>query len=130
MDERLTVHRNGGGIEEIAAEAYGHYATPRADIFETGEAFVLMLELPGSRREAISLNMHGGTLVVKADVRRTVTENGVEVLREIRTPGYYRSFRIGQGIDLGTVDATFDLGVLTVKLLKSPEMKPREIPIH
>ncbi len=130
MDERITVHRNGGSVQGIQAEAYGHYATPLADIFETPDAFVLMLDLPGSQREAIVLQLHQGTLVVKADVTGRETDSGVMTVREISTPGYYRSFRIGQGIDLATIDAKFELGVLTVKLLKSPEMKPREIPIH
>ncbi len=130
MDERITVHQNGGGIQGIHADAYGHYATPLADIFETPEAFVLVLELPGSERGAITLQLHQGTLVVKADVPGRETDDGVMTVREISTPGYYRSFRIGQGIDLATIDAKFELGVLTVKMLKSPEMKPREIPIH
>jgi HSP20 family molecular chaperone IbpA len=50
--------------------------------------------------------------------------------REIQTTGYRRAFTLGEGIDRSNVQATFEEGVLTVKLYKSAEMLPRDIQIH
>jgi len=130
MNEKVEVHQNGSGAVERHGESLSHSATPLVDIYETRDAFVLALDLPGARRDAISLSVHKGVLSVKADVHIHQIAQDAGGLRELRTPGYYRSFRIGEGIDVTTIDAQYDLGVLTVKLLKSPELKPREIPIH
>jgi len=103
--------------------------TPRADVYETQEAYVIRLDMPGSRKEAVSLTLEGDILQVSADVDRY--DGGLTILhRELRTTGYHRVFTLGEGIDRDKVDALFDEGVLTVKLFKTPEAKPRTITIN
>jgi HSP20 family protein len=103
--------------------------TPRADVYETPEAYVIRLDMPGARKEAVALTLEGDILEVSADVHST--GEGLTVLhRELRTAGYHRVFTLGDGIDRDHVDALFEEGVLTVKLFKTPGAKPRTIPIN
>jgi HSP20 family protein len=50
--------------------------------------------------------------------------------REIRTGAYERRFTLGEGIDRNNVDARYENGVLTVRLLKTEASKPKDIVIR
>ena len=106
------------------------YATPSADVYETSDAFVIMIDLPGAKKGSINVSMDRGSLVVKAGVEPFHKEGVKLLFSELRGKGYYRAFNIGDGIDRNNVDAQFEHGVLTIKLLKSEELKPRQIRIN
>jgi HSP20 family protein len=112
------------------AVADDRYRIPAADVYETPEAFVLMLDLPGATREAISLTLEKGEMRVKADVVSQQGQADSLLVNEVSGGGFFRAFTIGEGIDTDHVDANFAQGVLTVKLFKTEELKPREIRIN
>ncbi|MEO8167590.1 MAG: Hsp20/alpha crystallin family protein [bacterium] len=103
---------------------------PLADIYETPDAFVLMLDMPGASKEAISITMDESSLVIKADVESYAQEDAKLLFSEIAGVGYQRVFNISDGIDRNSVDAKYDNGVLTVKLFKKEKLKPREIRVQ
>jgi HSP20 family protein len=116
------VNGNGDLTENVVA--------PSADIYETSEAYVLRLDLPGAKKEAITLTMEKNILEVSATVVPHHDKNFTVLHRELRTTGYHRTFTLGDGIDPNSVDALFENGVLTVKLFKTSEAKPKTITIN
>lgn len=100
---------------------------PLADIYETPDAFVLMLDMPGASKESISITMDQSSLVIKSGVESHLKENAKLLFSEIAGVGFQRVFNITDGIDRNSVDARYENGVLTIKLFKKEEMKPREI---
>lgn len=104
--------------------------TPQADIYETPEAYVLTLDMPGSSKEGISLTLEKDILQVRAPVEPLHPESANILYRELRTTTYQRGFTLGEGVDRNNVDALFENGVLTVKMLKIPATKPKQITIH
>lgn len=113
-----------------AREAEVDFAAPAADIYETPDAYVLLLDLPGAVKESISVKLDNRNLIVKASLETIHTEGGTVLHRELERSGYYREFTIGEGIDRNTVDARYEHGVLSIKLFKSEDLKPRTITIH
>jgi len=111
-------------------ETVEHYSAPAADIYETPDGYVLMLDMPGASKESISVKLDKNELAVKSLVTPLHPDNATVVFKELDTAGYYREFTIGEGIDRDSVDAHFDNGVLTITLFKSEELKPRSITIH
>ena len=105
------------------------FVLPLADVFETPEAYVVMLDMPGAQKENMRVRLERGSLSVSAPADRHFQESGTVLHEESRIPGYARTFALGDGIDLKNVDAQFQDGVLTVKLFKNEELKPREISI-
>ena len=103
---------------------------PAADVSETGEAYMLSLDMPGAQKEAISVAVVDGILVVRAPIARVHGEDAEVLYREIRTGAYERRFALGEGIDRNSVDARYENGVLTVRLLKTEDLKPKEIVIR
>lgn len=106
------------------------YVLPLADIFETPDAYVVMLDMPGADKENMRVRLERGSLSVTAPVFRHFQENRTVLHEETRVFGFARAFSLGEGIDLKNVDAQFQDGVLTIKLFKNEELKPREISIR
>ncbi len=102
---------------------------PLADIYETPDAFVLALDMPGAPKESISITIDGSSMVITSGVE-SYTEDGAKLLfSEIAGVGYQRAFNISDGINRESVDAKYENGILTIKLFKKEELKPREIPV-
>jgi HSP20 family protein len=106
------------------------FRVPSADVYESPDAFVLMLDLPGASRETIKLTLEKGEMRVEAGVIPLSAGGAESLVNERTTDGFYRAFSIGEGIDTANVDARFEQGVLTVKLYKNDSIKPREIHIN
>jgi HSP20 family protein len=119
-----------GRTDALAGTAPVYSRLPVADVYETADAYMVILDLPGASKETISLLLEEGELRVKADARVPAPEEGTTIFSEMPSGGYARVFALGEGIDLANVDARFENGVLTVKLFKTEERKPREISIH
>lgn len=91
--------------------------TPAVDIFENEEGLLLLTDLPGVPRDAIELNVDKGVLSLSAiDARRGRL--------------YRRGFSLPDVIDPAGVGAELKDGVLTVRLRKREDMKPRRIEIQ
>jgi HSP20 family protein len=105
------------------------FIMPLVDIYETGESFVLKVDLPGVQKESINILAEPGSLQIKGTITH-VSDEYVKVLySEIRKINFFRKFNIGNGINADTIEANFDDGVLTVVLPKNESMRVREIPI-
>ena len=107
----------------------GPVSIPPSDVSEDGEAYYVYLDMPGARKEAISVTVVDEMLVVRAPITPIHGEGATILYREIRTGAYERRFALGEGIDRKNVDARYENGVLAVRLLKTEALKPKEIVI-
>lgn len=106
--------------------------TPAADLYETEDAFVLEMELPGFDLDDIELTMERGVLTVSGSrsVQETDgTEGRTYHLRERSVDRFTRSYALPRSVDPDDIDASFAEGVLSVTLPKAPEAKPRRIEV-
>jgi HSP20 family protein len=103
---------------------------PAVDIFETGEGITLTADMPGVSRERLNLRIDGNTLLVEGDVRLALAD-GMEALHaEVRSTMYRCSFVLSQELDGGQVEANLKDGVLTVRIPKRAELRPRRIEVR
>ena len=136
MNRNFRAERGGNPLQTtafplVADEAAQKFAArPDADIFETKDAFVVTLDMPGARKEGINVTIDRGTLVVKAESDKDIPEGSSALLKEIRRDGYHRAFNLGDGVDKNSVEAKYEQGVLTITLRKKEEMQPRSISIQ
>lgn len=127
-NEVAIVQRNNT-LPAMKTEVQESFVTPSTDIFETPDAYVVKIDLPGALRDSIKVTAEDGTLSVKAKVEPYHKEGGSLLFSELRTPTYYRVFNLSDGIDRKSIDAQYELGVLTLKLFKKEETKAREVVI-
>lgn len=126
---------NGTGTaREVAkgAETASRRATfqPNVDIYETGDEWVILADVPGATKESLDLSFEEGVLSVAAWVApRQAPENGFK-LREYPIGDFERRFRVGEGVDGTRISAGLEAGVLTIRLPKAEAVKPRKIEIR
>ena len=96
----------------------------RTDIRDTGDSYVLEAELPGFRKEDISLDLKEGILTITATHadQSQETVQGSYIRRERRYGSFQRSFDV-TGIDENGITAAYESGVLALTL---PKAKPAE----
>lgn len=103
---------------------------PPVDIHESEDSYTLIADLPGMKREDISVNIVEDRVTLKGTRKREERHEEKGYRRYERAEGTFeRSFRIHRGVDATKVEATFENGVLTVKLPKPEETKPKQIEV-
>ncbi|HVB37121.1 MAG TPA: Hsp20/alpha crystallin family protein [Vicinamibacterales bacterium] len=105
---------------------------PAVDIFETpGQELVLKAELPEVKREAIQLTIDNGTLTLAGERKLTHEVKEESFQRLERSYGAFsRSFRLPATVDTQKVSADYKDGVLTVRLPRREEAKPKQIEVQ
>jgi HSP20 family protein len=102
---------------------------PRVDIRETTEDFVLDVEMPGVTKKGVDLRFERDRLVIEGRVESRQTEDVWYRLREYGVGNFAREFRVGETVDPGKIQASMNNGLLTVRLPKRGEAKPRRIDV-
>ena len=128
-NNEVSVVKRGNTLPAVQQEVQEIFVSPSTDVYETPDAFVLMLDLPGVAKDAIAVTMENGTMSVRARIEPHHSPAAKVLFKELRGTTYYRVFNLGDGVDRTNVDAHYDLGTLTIKLFKKEETKPREIRI-
>ena len=105
----------------------GPVSIPPSDVSEDGEAYYVYLDMPGARKDGIVVTVAGGILVVRAPIAPVHVNDAAVLYREIPVGMYERRFALGRGIDRNTIGARYVDGVLTVRLQKTEESKPKQI---
>lgn len=126
----VAVVRRGSLLPALTAEQEERVVRPRADIYETPDHFLLLVNLPGAAKDAVSLRVDRDQLIVLAPADPGHRPGGRLLAGDLGSPVYHRSFTIGEGVDRDAIDARFDHGVLAVTLRKREDRKPRAITIR
>lgn len=122
--------RNAQGIRNLPVKSDRQYRLPATDVYETPDAYVLMIDLPGVAKGDIAVRIENGELLVRADIAPMHAAQAIVLHREHVADGYDRVFSLGNDVDTRSIDAQLENGVLTVKLLKSERIKAREITVR
>jgi HSP20 family protein len=117
-------------IEPAAGEPtrQGVMYTPQVDILEDLDAITLRADLPGVRRENLTIDVRDGVLCLTATVE-PVRESWEPLYREYQVGGYERRFAVSDRIDTDKINANLTNGVLTLVLPKAEAQKPRKIKV-
>ena len=107
----------------------GNWFVPAADIYETPETVVLVMDMPGVCFDCAHVNIMDDELVVTGHVTHGEDQDDYVLYREYDVGHYHRHFVLPPTIEPNKIDAVMADGVLTVTMPKAEEAKPRRIPI-
>lgn len=103
--------------------------TPFADIEETDDAWVLEVELPGVKREDINVELREGELVISGDIKERERQGVLR--RRARRAGHFEYHVTLPGVaDEDKIDANLHDGILTVRVPKAEQARPRRIEVR
>lgn len=97
------------------------------DIHEDDDGLTVSAELPGFKKEQVDISIDNGVLTLAAQRDSTKPQDATTHLHERRFTRIRRQFTLPTTIDATDVDATLADGVLTLRLTKKEEVKPRKI---
>jgi HSP20 family protein len=119
--------------QQVLGNAAGTWSRPTAmpmDAYRAGEQFVVAFDLPGVDPDAIELDVERNVLTVKAERRPAATGEHVEMQVAERPLGVFsRQLFLGDTLDTDHIDASYDAGVLTLRIPIAEKAKPRKISI-
>jgi HSP20 family protein len=101
------------------------------DIREQDEHFVLEAEVPGLTHDELEITAENGALTIALNRKNAGdgTNGGEYFVRERRSGNAARTFRFPETANLDAVEARLANGVLTLRVPKKEEAKPRQIPV-
>ena len=118
------------GLDREATREYSATPlVPAVDIVEDGEAIIVTADLPGVTREELSIGVEGDTLTVEGSVSLGESGGMQSVYAEVRVPRYKRSFVLGRDLDTENISAHLQHGVLTLRVPKREQAKPRRVEV-
>ena len=103
--------------------------SPPADVEESEDAYTVEIDLRGVQREDVDIHLVDRVLTVTGQVRDE-ERTGVLRRRTRRVGQFFFSVTLPGEVDGDQVSAKLHDGVLTVRLPKSAEAKPRRIAIE
>jgi len=103
---------------------------PAMDLMETDDHFVLRTDLPGLNEDDVSIELEDNVLTVSGERKSEHEERREGYHRVERASGRFsRTLTLPEGVNPDAIDASFDRGVLEVRIPKPEERKPRRVSI-
>jgi len=116
------------GREEALANS--NFA-PAVDVYEDEHNVTLKIEVPGIDEKDIDVRVENNTLTVSGERKFEKEEKEENYRRVERQYGSFtRTFTLPTTVDNDSITATYDKGILKIKLAKKAEAKPKQIKVN
>ena len=120
-------------LDRLTQQVFGTAARPAAmpmDAWQEDGEFVVAFDLPGVASDSVDLNVERNVLTVRAE-RLDPTQPNVELVASERPRGVFsRQLILGDTLDTDNIKASYDQGVLTLRIPVAEQAKPRKIEIE
>jgi HSP20 family protein len=119
-------------IDRLAEQLRGREQRVRSfplDAYRRGEEFFLHFDLPGVAPDEIEVTSEQNVLTVKAERRYERQENDEVIVNERPEGVFARQVFLGESLDLEQIDASYEQGVLTLRIPVKQAARPRRIEI-
>lgn len=105
-----------------------NFVTPEVNIFETSDGYVVEAEMPGVAKSGLDVTVERNELTIVGRREKEELKAGA-IYRESSTADYRRVFELDPAIDTAKIDAKIEQGLLTIRLPKSEQVKPRKVTV-
>lgn len=120
-------------LDRLTQQVFGTSARPaamRMDAWQEDGEFVVAFDLPGVNVDSLDLNVERNVLTVRAE-RKDPTQPNVELVASERPRGVFsRQLILGDTLDTEHIKASYDQGVLTLRIPVAEQAKPHKIEIQ
>lgn len=99
------------------------------DVKATEDAYIIEAVLPGVEAESLDIEITNNLVTIKGEVPVDTDEKAIYLLRERPGGSFERSIHLPDDMDAGKTEANLRNGILTLRIAKSEEAKPRTIKV-
>jgi HSP20 family protein len=103
---------------------------PQADVYEDADGITLQLDIPGVSKERLNLQANKNTLLIEGNAQFEMPQGMTALYADVRSTMYRRSFVLSDELESERTAASLKDGVLTVRIPKRAEVKPRRIEVR
>ena len=103
---------------------------PPADVFEDAEGITLQLDMPGVARDRLNLETDKNSLLIEGSAQIDMPQGMAALHADVRSTFYRRSFVLSDELETEKTQANLKDGVLTVRIPKRAEVRPRRIEVR
>ncbi len=115
------------GVQARSAPVTETVLRPAVDIFEDAHGITLYADIPGVSKERLNVHVDGKTLVLEGAVQFA---DAPQAHAASSTTRYRRSFTLSRELETEGIDAKVKDGVLTLRIPKRAESRPRKIEVQ
>jgi len=130
MADKQEVAKRDAAEVERTDRAPGSVMLPPADVFEDAEGITLQLDMPGVAKDRLNLQANKNTLLIEGTARIEMPQGMEALYADVRSTLYRRSFVLSDELETEKTDASLKDGVLTVRIPKRAEVRPRRIEVR
>jgi HSP20 family protein len=103
---------------------------PAMDIAESEDELTISVELPGLKKDDVKLSIENGVLTLSGEKRFESEEKKQDYHRVERSYGsFHRSISLPSQMDAANAEASFEDGVLEIRIPRAETAKPKQIEI-
>jgi HSP20 family protein len=120
-------------FDQLAQQLLSGGRSPRSfpmDAYKRGDDFFVHLDLPGVDAGSIDITVEGSNLTISAERRFDQHEDDQILVSERPQGRFSRDLRVGTQIDSDAIEASYDDGVLTLRLPVAAQAKPRRVEVR
>lgn len=119
-------------FEDLQSEAFNQAWVPPVDIYETdAHEVVIRAELPEMKKEDIGVTFENSVLTLTGERKQDPSVRREQYQRvERRFGSFSRSFTLPASVDASQIAASYKDGVLTIRLPRREETKPKQISVN
>lgn len=100
------------------------------DAYRNGDEYLVIFDLPGVAPDAIDIDVERNVLTVKAERRPLELDGDTELQVHERPSGVFsRQLFLGETLDTGQIRASYDNGVLVLRIPVAERAKPRKVEV-
>lgn len=103
---------------------------PRADIYETDDGLVILVDMPGVPAEAADVTLEKRVLTIRGQTQDRAPEGFSPVYREYTPGDYERVFTLSEDIDAERIEAQVKGGILRLFLPKAGPAEAKRVQIR
>lgn len=103
---------------------------PAVDIFEDAHGITVQAEMPGVSKERLNVQADRNSLLIEGDMVIDMPTGIEAVYADVQATKYRRSFVLSGELETDRIEANLKDGVLTVRIPKRAEFRPRKIEVR
>jgi HSP20 family protein len=100
------------------------------DVKDTEEAYEVIAVLPGVSAEDLNIQIANDTLTIQGELKAEYDEQANYLVRERPIGRFMRSLSLPESVDSGKVEASLKDGILTLRVPKAEEARPKTIKVN
>lgn len=129
MTETKDVSKQQAGVAQDVKQQE-QTILPAVDIFENESGITVQADMPGVSRDRLNVHIDSDTLVIEGLAEIPMPEGMDAMYADIRAKRYQRSFSLSRELDTEGIEAGLKDGVLTLRIPKREEHRPRRIEVQ